>query len=633
VPSIAAGSYTITVNTSGGSSATIAFAVTSGGGGSSGKMYELFVGINAYPTSPLTWCVNDVTGMQANLTSSAYWSGASITTLTDGQATKSAIQNAISSIASQMSASDTFFFYYSGHGSNSVGASYIVPVDNNGYTTSCISDSEMQNWLSAINSSSKKCVIFDTCYSGGFVDKGITPKFIKLKNSNPLSLRDGFARHLQTLSNMVFLAASRGTETSAESSSLRHGIFTYWLMYGLGSGTTIGTADSNKDGKITAEEAFAKASPLTTSYYSSQHPQVQDNCTVDLNIKANTAYPQPAPVLTSINPAAVTAGSATAITITGSNLGTAGGTITIGTTSASYVSWTSTSIVCTVPASIAAGTYTVTVTPTGCTAATIALTVTSGGGGGGPVKIYALFVGINAYPSGTLNYCVNDVDGMKANLIQSSLWIGANITTLTDSQATKAGIQNAIATIAGQVTANDTFFFCYSGHGSNSGGVAYIIPVDNDGYTSSCISATELNTWVSAINTSAKKVIAFDSCYSGGFVGKGCTSKFMPLKGSERLFKGKSFAKQMETMNNLVFLAACSGSETSVETSALQHGIFMYYLMQGLGEGATPGPAASGGSVSAMGLFNYASPLTTTYYDSQHPQSQNNYSGSLPIKQ
>jgi|GEM_PF-4876560 len=590
-------------------------------------MYGLFVGINAYPTSPLNWCVNDVTGMQANLTSSAYWSGASITTLTDAQATKSAIQNAISNIASQMSASDTFFFYYSGHGSNSGSASYIVPVDNNGYTTSCISDSEMQSWLSAINSSSKKCVIFDTCYSGGFVDKGTTPKFIKLKNSNPLSIRDGFARHLQTLSNMVFLAASKGTETSAESSSLKHGIFTYWLMFGLGSGSTIGTADTNKNGKISAEEAFAKASPLTTSYYSSQHPQTYDNCTGELTIKASSAYPQTTPVITAISPESANPGST--VTITGANFGATAGTLTFGSTASTIISWSSTVITCNVPSSLVAGSYTVIVTTTGGLTASTSLTVTSGGGG----KIYAIFVGINTYASAPLNYCVNDVDGMKENLIQSTLWTGSWITTLTDSQATKTGIQNAISNYAAQITSSDTFFFYYSGHGSNSGGTAYIIPVDCDGYTSTAISATELNTWIGAINASAKKVVSLDSCYSGGFIGKGNRSKFMPLKGSEQIFKGKTFARQMETMSNLVFLAASSGSETSVESSALQHGAFTYYLMQGLGTGSIIGPAASSGSISAMGLFNYASPLTTTYYDSQHPQSQNNYSGDLPVKQ
>ncbi|MHC9543283.1 MAG: IPT/TIG domain-containing protein [Vulcanimicrobiota bacterium] len=341
-----------------------------------------------------------------------------------------------------------------------------------------------------------------------------------------------------------------------------------------------------------------------------------------------TVASQTGPTITSITPNSAVAGSS--ITITGTNFGTTTGTggVKFGTTSATVISWTATSITCTVP-NIAAGTYTLTVTTADGSTATASITVVTASSG----KIYGLFVGINTYPSSPLNYCVNDVNGMKANLTSSALWSSASITTLTDSQATKSDIQSAIATIAGQVTANDTFFFYYSGHGSNYAGESYICPVDRTGYTSGDISATEMQTWVSAMNSSAKKVFAFDSCHSGGFIGKGFTSKFLPMKGSQTVYTGPSFAKQMQTVNNMVFLAACAGSETSVESSSIQHGAFTYYVMEGLGTSTSIGPAGSGGSVSAVGTFNYASGPTTTFYSDQHPQVQNNYSGNLVIKQ
>jgi len=335
------------------------------------------------------------------------------------------------------------------------------------------------------------------------------------------------------------------------------------------------------------------------------------------------------PYLSSVTPNSAYQGAT--ITLSGGNLGSTAGRVNFGSVQQTVTtSWTPTSVSCVVPTTVPTGTVNITITTSNNTT-TNAVTFTAGSASSG--KIYALFVGINAYSTSPLNYCVNDSNGMQANLIPSALWSGASITTLADAQATKSGIQNAIATIASQVVAGDTFFFYYSGHGSNSSGVAYIVPVDNDGFTTSCISSSELSSWVGAMNANSRKVIAFDSCYSGGFIGKGCTSRFMPLKDSEQVYTGPSFAKQMEVVTNLVFLAASAGNETSIETSALQHGIFTYYLMNGLGTDAALGPAASGGYVSALGLFNYASPLTTTYYDSQHPQVLNNYGGDLKIKQ
>ncbi len=347
------------------------------------------------------------------------------------------------------------------------------------------------------------------------------------------------------------------------------------------------------------------------------------------NSSSITIVSATSPYLTVITPTSVMQGSS--IVINGANLGSTAGRVNFGSVQQTVTtSWSSTGVTCVVPTTVPTGAVSVSVTTSdGTTTNAVTLNVGTVSAG----KIYALFVGINAYPTSPLNYCVNDSNGMQANLVPSTLWSSAQIYTLADAQATKSGIQGAIATIAGQLAAGDTFFFYYSGHGSNSGGVSYLVPVDSDGFTTSCISATELSNWVGVMNTSAKKVIAFDSCYSGGFIGKGLTSKFMPIKGSQTVFTGIGFDKQMETVTNMVFLAASAGSETSIETSALQHGVFTYYLMNGLGTGATLGAAASGSSVSAVGLFNYASPQTTTYYDSQHPQVQNNYGGDLVIKQ
>ncbi|MDQ7824288.1 MAG: caspase family protein [Candidatus Eremiobacteraeota bacterium] len=357
--------------------------------------------------------------------------------------------------------------------------------------------------------------------------------------------------------------------------------------------------------------------------------------------------PSGSPLITSISPSSIAQSSTSTVILTGSGFGAAQGTGYVsfqrGTetpvTVTTGLSWADTQISCPVPAAIAATASTVNVSlmnGSSLPSNSVPLTI----GSSGPGKVYALFVGINDYPTSPLNWCVNDVNGLKGCLTTSALWSGASMTTLSNSAATKSAIQNAISTMASQVTASDMFLMYYSGHGSNSGGGTYIVPIDFEGQASRCISATELNTWVSAVNTSAKKVIIFDSCYSGGFIGKGkgaMKSRYIALPGSAENFQGKDLARQLESISNLVFLAASRGSQTSLESSGLEHGVFTYYLMEGLGNGTTIGPAAAtgGSSISASQAFNYASPKVQLYVDdgSQTPQLQNNYSGSLIIKQ
>ena len=394
-----------------------------------------------------------------------------------------------------------------------------------------------------------------------------------------------------------------------------------YVLFGAPVGGTMVTSVAYWSNTVITVNIPSGVSPGTvpvTVYNTSGTASNAFNITV---VSATTPY------IGSISPSSAVQGQT--ITLSGGNLGTTAGRVNFGSVQQTTITtWNNSTISCVVPTTVPNGSCSVTVTTSGGTT-TNALTLSVGTSTG---KIYALFVGINNYPTSPLNYCVNDVTGMQANLTSASNWSGATITTLTDSQATKSGIQSAFASLATQVTANDTFFFYYSGHGSNSGGDAYIIPVDNNGYTTSCISATELKTWSDSINTSAKKFFCLDSCYSGGFIGKGLTSKYLPIKGSQDSFSG-TIAKQMETLTNMVFLAASTGSETSVESSSLQHGAFTYYVMQGLGTGATPGPAASGGSVSGSGVYSYAASPTTTFNSNQHPQIQNNYSSALVIKQ
>jgi hypothetical protein len=84
--------------------------------------------------------------------------------------------------------------------------------------------------------------------------------------------------------------------------------------------------------------------------------------------------------------------------------------------------------------------------------------------------VYALFVGINAYPPpvNPLRGCVNDVahlrDLLAARLAGSRDRFAPLL--LADGQATRQGVIDAWRSHLGQAGPGDVALFCYSGHGS-----------------------------------------------------------------------------------------------------------------------------------------------------------------------
>ena len=85
----------------------------------------VLIGINRYqvPGSDLRGCVNDVKNLEQALTTYYGFSAKDITSLTDLQATKNAMQSAIKKLITGAKKGDVLLLHYSGHGSN-------VPDDN-----------------------------------------------------------------------------------------------------------------------------------------------------------------------------------------------------------------------------------------------------------------------------------------------------------------------------------------------------------------------------------------------------------------------------------------------------------------------------------------------------------------------
>lgn len=135
----------------------------------------VLIGINKYqvPGADLQGCVNDVANLSGVLTTYYGFADKDITTLTDAQATKKAMERAIKKLIRSGKKGDVLLLHYSGHGSN-------VPDDNGDEADKrdeilCPTDLDWKDpfrddWLrkslGKLRSGVNLTVIMDCCHSG-----------------------------------------------------------------------------------------------------------------------------------------------------------------------------------------------------------------------------------------------------------------------------------------------------------------------------------------------------------------------------------------------------------------------------------------------------------------------------------
>jgi uncharacterized caspase-like protein len=250
-------------------------------------------------------------------------------------------------------------------------------------------------------------------------------------------------------------------------------------------------------------------------------------------------------------------------------------------------------------------------------------------------------------PSGTEYYAViagngwncayadNDANDLYDALLTYSNWDASNMKLLvsdapgagTKRDCTKTKIQNGITWMASQADADDVCVFFYAGHGGHQNDVApidesdgqdeYICPEGGD------ILDDELNTWMSAI--SGYKLVALDSCFSGGFIKAvdGMESRCSGRQPRAEITDGfaQDFCRAPEDLCKAGFNVhtACDADESAYGTGALDNGVFTYYLVEGL-NGLTA-DSNSDGDVDAMEAHQYLLPNVILYMGGlQNPQ-------------
>lgn len=163
----------------------------------------------------------------------------------DENAQRSNILDTLDQLSKEIRLHDVFIFYYAGHGSYQDNEFYLIPnecarvYDEKSLEKYAISASILQEKFKAIQAL-KQIVIMDACHSGGSVE-ALASRGAEEERA---------VAQLARSSGVHILASSGEEQSSKEVDELKHGIFTYVLLKGIG-----GEADgAPKDGKITIFE-------------------------------------------------------------------------------------------------------------------------------------------------------------------------------------------------------------------------------------------------------------------------------------------------------------------------------------------------------------------------------------------
>jgi uncharacterized caspase-like protein len=260
------------------------------------RFYGLFIGINDYQDGSvpdLSWCEADALGVRGAL-SARGWDGAELTdgdfangelfTRIGAAATRAQILADIGALVDSAGTGDYILVFYSGHGTSIPDVDgdesdgydeAIVPFDYEwGNDPTLILDDELRA-VFARSRTGKGAVIFDSCNSGGMINKGIDGKGFAPRSFGNRDTGGGASNGDLDILDLPVLAAAGQNEDSWEFAALGHGVFSFFLIEGL---QRLGT-DGNNDGRISIREWFDYAEINTESYssffsYTSQHPQL-----------------------------------------------------------------------------------------------------------------------------------------------------------------------------------------------------------------------------------------------------------------------------------------------------------------------------------------------------------------------
>ena len=248
-------------------------------------------------------------------------------------------------------------------------------------------------------------------------------------------------------------------------------------------------------------------------------------------------------------------------------------------------------------------------------------------------EVYAVVIGINKYKNlPSLKYAAQDAQDFYRYLVEVNQVPKDHIWLLLDEEATLDKLRSALGTLLRRSAGkDDTVIIFLAGHGATEtdtssldgdGLEKYILPhnADPNDLYSSAMPMSEIARIFQRIS-SERLVFISDTCYSGASGGRTISRAGTRANVSgaylERLLQGKG----------RVILTASDSNELSVEKDELKHGVFTYYLLEGLrGKADLDGD----GVITVDEVYRYVSmkvPPATN--QSQHPVKKGEITGQI----
>lgn len=213
-----------------------------------------------------------------------------------------------------------------------------------------------------------------------------------------------------------------------------------------------------------------------------------------------------------------------------------------------------------------------------------------------PGKRYAFLVGVSIFQDShfhPITLVKRDVSELGKTLDESQSFDGIRI--LIDEQATRQRILEDLDTVIHKLERNDLLFLYFSTHGVRRKDSSYLLTYDSGVNASdrkappeNAITSTDIFNRIPSLQS---VLFITDSCHQDG-------------PGTD------GFAFSVVLPENIVGLQSSRPNEVSIESTELNHGVFTYYLIQGLRGEANRGRS---NEVSIFDLHHYVSRKTQDY--------------------
>ena len=248
-------------------------------------------------------------------------------------------------------------------------------------------------------------------------------------------------------------------------------------------------------------------------------------------------------------------------------------------------------------------------------------------------NIWAAVIGVNNYPHvRKLQYAVNDAKAFYDHLVHSNQIPAENVTLLLNQEASLTKVRSILGThLKSKAGKDDMVIIYFAGHGATEKDVMspdgdglekYLLPYDADpkDLYASALPMREISHVFHRIH-SERLVFLVDSCYSGASGGRTISLTGMRANISD------AFLDRIASGKGRIILTASGANEVSAEDEKLHHGVFTYFLLEGLrGKADTD----KDGVITVDEVYSYVSkhvPQATG--QEQHPVKKGTVEGRL----